>query len=100
MGPDDRDSVSTGELADLFCESWGEGMSWVNRYDGGPHEANFLKLDCSKLKAVFGWKPVWDVRTAVEKTVEWSKAWMNGNDMELIMEKQILEYRDEREKEY
>ena len=37
---------------------------------------------------------------AVEKTVEWSKAWMNGNDMELIMEKQILEYRDEREKEY
>ncbi|MEH2957027.1 CDP-glucose 4,6-dehydratase [Candidatus Merdisoma sp. JLR.KK006] len=100
VGPDDRDCVSTGELADLFCESWGEGMSWVNRYDGGPHEANFLKLDCSKLKAVFGWKPVWDVRTAVEKTVEWSKAWMNGNDMELIMEKQILEYRDEREKEY
>lgn len=100
VGPDDRDCVSAGELVELFCESWGDGMSWVNQYDGGPHEANFLKLDCSKLKSVFGWKPVWDVRTAVEKTVEWSKAWMKGENMELFMEKQILEYEDQREKEY
>ncbi len=100
VGPDDRDCVSTGELVELFCKSWGDGMSWVNQYDGGPHEANFLKLDCSKLKSVFGWKPVWDVRTAIEKTVEWSKAWMNGENMEHLMEKQILEYGEQREKEY
>lgn len=100
VGPDDRDCVSTGELVELFCKNWGDGMSWVNQYDGGPHEANFLKLDCSKLKSVFGWKPVWDVRTAIEKTVEWSKAWMNGENMEHFMEKQILEYGEQREKEY
>lgn len=99
VGPDDRDCISTGKLADLFCESWGEGMSWVNRYDGGPHEAVFLKLDCSKLKTVFGWKPVWNVRTAVEKTVEWFKAWQNGENMALYMEKQILEYQKQREEE-
>ncbi|MCI9250412.1 MAG: CDP-glucose 4,6-dehydratase [Lachnospiraceae bacterium] len=99
VGPEDRDCISTGELADLFCESWGEGMSWVNQYDGGPHEANFLKLDCSKLKSVFGWKPVWDVKTAVEKTAAWSKAWLNGENMDLYMEKQILEYQEQREKE-
>lgn len=100
VGPDDRDCVSTGELVDLFCKSWGDGMSWVNQYDGGPHEANFLKLDCSRLKSVFGWNPVWNVNTAIEKTVEWSKAWMNGENMEYFMEKQILEYREERERKH
>lgn len=41
-------------------------MKWVNRYDGGPHEANFLKLDCAKLKTTFGWKPHWNLDTAIE----------------------------------
>ena len=46
VGPDDCDCVTTGDLVDLFCECWGEGQSWENRFMGGPHEANFLKLDC------------------------------------------------------
>lgn len=50
VGPDDRDCFQTGALVDLFVEHWGEGMKWIDKYDGGPHEANFLKLDCSKLK--------------------------------------------------
>ena len=54
VGPDDQDCFQTGVLVDLFVNKWGEGIKWINRYDGGPHEANFLKLDCSKLKSVFG----------------------------------------------
>ena len=50
VGPDDVDCFQTGALVDLFVSKWGDGMKWVNRYDGGRHEANFLKLDCSKLK--------------------------------------------------
>ena len=49
------DCFQTGALVELFVNKWGEGMRWVNKYDGGPHEANFLKLDCSKLKKTFGW---------------------------------------------
>ena len=55
VGPDDKDCVTTGELVDMFCNAWGNGLSWENKSDGGPHEANFLKLDCSKLKTTFGW---------------------------------------------
>ena len=55
VGPDDMDCVTTGTLTDLFCQAWGGGQTWINQYDGGPHEANFLKLDCSKIKRVFGW---------------------------------------------
>ena len=92
VGPDDQDCFQTGALVDLFVKHWGEGLKWVNRYDGGPHEANFLKLDCSKLKSTFGWKPHWNLETAIEKVVEWSKVWRAGEDVRPVMDKQIKEF--------
>ena len=92
VGPDETDCVTTGDLVDLFVEKWGEGMKWVNQYDGGPHEANFLKLDCSKLKTTFGWKPRWTVSEALDKTVEWTKVYFAGKSVADIMDKQIKEF--------
>lgn len=92
VGPDDKDCVTTGALADLFCAAWGQGQTWENRWAGGPHEANFLKLDCSKIKHTFGWLPRYDVKEAVEKTVEWSKAYLEGADMTEVMDLQIREF--------
>ena len=89
VGPDECDCFRTGALVDLFCRKWGEGMKWINRYDGGPHEANFLKLDCSKLKTVFGWTPVWNLTDAIEATVEWSKCMRDGGDLGKCMDAQI-----------
>ena len=89
MGPDDVDCFQTGALVDLFVSKWGDGMNWVNRYDGGPHEANFLKLDCSKLKTTFGWKPHWNLDTAIEMVVEWSKCWAEGGDIRACMDNEI-----------
>lgn len=92
VGPDDRDCFQTGALVDLFVKYWGEGMRWIDKYDGGPHEANFLKLDCSKLKKTFGWQPHWDLNIAIEKVVEWSKCWLTNGDIEKCMNKQIEEF--------
>lgn len=92
VGPDDRDCITTGELVDIFCEKWGQGLQWINQYDGGPHEANFLKLDCSKIKRVFQWKPVWNVDKAIEKTVEWTKAYLARENIEKCMDAQIAEF--------
>jgi CDP-glucose 4,6-dehydratase len=93
IGPDDADCISTGELTGLFCKYWGDGAKWVNAFkEGEPHEANFLKLDCSKIKKAFGWRPCWNIEQAVEKTVEWSKAYFSGSDAAGCMEKQIREY--------
>jgi len=89
VGSDECDCITTGELVSLFCEKWGNGQKWENRFVGGPHEANFLKLDCSKLKKTFGWKPRWNVQTAVEKTVEWTKAYLEKRDISVCMDKQI-----------
>ena len=66
--------------------------SWVNKHDSGPHEANFLKLDCSKSKTTFDWKPRWNVEATMEKIVEWSVAYLQGEDVSAVMDKQIEEF--------
>lgn len=92
VGPDEKDCVTTGELVDLFCSKWGEGLTWENHHDGGPHEANFLKLDCSLLKSTFGWKPKWGIEEAIEKVIEWYKAWINGGDIKDEINQEINDY--------
>ena len=96
VGPNDTDCYTTGELVDLFCRKWNqqtdENMTWENVSDGGPHEANFLKLDCSKIKSALGWKPVWNVEQAMEKIVEWTQAYVTGQDVSAVTDRQIREY--------
>lgn len=89
VGPDERDCFETGKLVDTFVKYWGNNLKWINQCDGGPHEANYLKLDCSRMKNTFGWKPRWNLETAIEKVVEWTKCWVSGNDVRKCMNEQI-----------
>ena len=89
VGPNDSDCITTGELVNHFCESWGEGLSWQSLSKNLPHESNFLKLDCSKIKTVFNWQPHWDIKTAIKKTVEWTKIYKSNGNVIKCMEKQI-----------
>ena len=93
VGPDECDCVTTGELVDLFCAKWGSSAEWINQSEANaPHEANFLKLDCSKLKAAANGKPRWHIEDAVEKTVEWTKVWQSNGDIPAEMDREIMEY--------
>ncbi len=121
VGPDDTDCWTTGDLVSLFCEKWnaaasagkgagpedaasaGEGKnpegaassekaSWIDQSDGGPHEATFLKLDCTRLRTTFGWQPVWGIREAMERIVDWYLVYLRGGDVAEITKKQITEY--------
>ncbi len=96
VGPDDTDCWTTGELVALFCNKWnranGAAIKWINQHDGGPHEANFLKLDCSKIKKTFGWKPRWSVEKAMEKIVEWTGIYLRQENVPECMERQIQEF--------
>lgn len=90
VGPDDCDCVTTGDLVDLFCKHWGEGASWENQAEkDAPHEANFLKLDCSRLKATFGWKPRWHIEECMEMVCRFSKVWITGQDVPGEMDREI-----------
>lgn len=93
VGPDECDCVTTGQLVDLFCTTWGDGAKWINKAEANaPHEANFLKLDCSKIKRTFAWQPRWHIEQAIGKTVEWSRAWFAGESIPAEMDRQIKEY--------
>lgn len=95
VGPDDTDCWTTGDLVTLFCKQWNEAMhttiSWININDAGPHEANFLKLDCSKMKSIFDWKPHWNVEIAMRKIIEWNQEYLRG-DILACMDRQIKEF--------
>ncbi|MBR1707468.1 MAG: CDP-glucose 4,6-dehydratase [Clostridia bacterium] len=93
VGPDDCDCVTTGELVDLFCKYWGEGAAWENQAEeNAPHEADFLKLDCSKLKKTFGWKPRWHIEECMDMVCRFSKEWLVGGDIPKEMDREIEEF--------
>ena len=69
VGPDECDCINTGDLATMFCEKWGRGLKWINKHDGGPHEAAFLKLSNQKIKDIFGWKPRWHINECIDNVV-------------------------------
>ena len=92
VGPDECDCYQTGKLVDTFIKYWGDDLKRVDKCDGGPHEAGFLKLDCTKLKNTFDWAPVWNMDTAINKVIEWSKVFQNGGDVRKCMDDQILDF--------
>jgi len=93
VGPNESDCVTTGELVDKFCSAWSNGVTWENRGKKDDfHEANYLRLDCSKLKTVFHWNPSWDITSAIEKTCDWYKVWLSKGDILAEMDKEIEEY--------
>lgn len=92
VGPEDGGGLTAGELADLFCKYWGGGIHWEHVGQDGPHEDAVLRLDCSKIRSVLGWRPRWDAARAVQETVAWTKAWLDGQDVSAFMERQIAEF--------
>ena len=95
IGPDDEDAVSTARLATLFCNKWnmdGGNVNWVNKSVGGPHEDNYLKLDCTKIKENLEWYPVWNIERAVEELAKWYRIYAEGTDVREITGRQINDY--------
>ena len=95
VGPDECDCITTGELVNLFCQKWGNGLTSKVCQVEGPHEAQFLKLDCSKLKKVFEWKPKWNIEKAVEATVDWTRNYIENKNISESMDEQIDEFLNE-----
>ena len=93
IGPAEKDCISTRQLVTIFSEEWGEGFTWQERQEKASAEAGILKLDCSKAEKELGWSPVWDVRQAVRKTVEWYKRWNGGENPADIIKRQVTEFR-------
>jgi len=92
FGPNDEDAKPVQWIVEKLTQTWGEGASWV--LDGGdhPHEAHYLKLDCSKAKARLDWHPRWHLEDVLGAIIEWQRAYRDGKDMQALTLGQIEIY--------
>jgi CDP-glucose 4,6-dehydratase len=92
FGPRDEDNRSVQEVIELVISAWGETAYWQKESLEQPHEANLLKLDCSKALMQLGWIPKWDIEGATKKVVQWQKAFQEKENMQEVSLAQINQY--------
>jgi CDP-glucose 4,6-dehydratase len=92
FGPNDQDAKTVEWIVKKICEKWGENISYVIDKGEHPHEAHYLKLDCSKAKSELRWYPKWDLEQAIDKVIEWVRAYRDGEDVFKVCKNQIEEY--------
>lgn len=92
FGPLDEDARSVEWIVERMCQKWGDGASYEIDAGDHPHEANYLKLDCSKSRSCLGWKPKWKLEQALDSTCQWVKEYSLGSDARKLCMEQIRQY--------
>jgi CDP-glucose 4,6-dehydratase len=92
FGPHDDDARPVEWIAQRFCNGWGEGAHYEIDSHNHPHEAHFLKLDCSKAKSELGWYPRWGLAKSIDSIIEWTRAYQDDGDLREVCLKQIQKY--------
>ncbi|WNV05410.1 CDP-glucose 4,6-dehydratase [Candidatus Methylospira mobilis] len=92
FGPSDEDAKPVQWIVEKLAAHWGDGASWVLDTAEHPHEAHYLKLDCSKAKMRLNWHPRWRLAITLENIVSWHKAHRAGADMREFSLRQITDY--------
>lgn len=92
FGPVDTDARPVEWIVKQICQKWGNEASYIIDQGEHPHEACYLKLDCSKAKWYLGWEPRWSLEKALDKVIEWSLVYKNGGDLKQICLDQIMEF--------
>jgi len=92
FGPDEGDAKPVEWIVKKICEKWGQNASYKIDKGEHPHEAHYLKLDCSKAKEKLGWYPRWNLEKAIDSVIEWTQAYQENKDVIKACLKQIEEY--------
>lgn len=92
FGPKDEDCKPVSWILDQMVKLWGKNASWVLDKSENPHEAEFLKLDCSKASKKLKWNPKWDLKYTIKSIIEWHQVYINEDDIKKQCLKQINDY--------
>lgn len=92
FGPEDSDARNVQWITRTICEYWGDQSTYEIDTNPQPHEANYLKLDCSKAKAELTWYPKWNIETTLKSIVDWNKAYLSGKNIREVTIHQINQY--------
>ena len=89
FGPSDEDAKTVQWIVERLTTAWGEGANWLLDCGDHPHEAHYLKLDCSKAKSRLDWQPRWHLNETLVKIIDWQKKYQQGADMKVATLEQI-----------
>lgn len=92
FGPNDEDCKPVNWILDKMVLHWGEDASWKLDKNNNPHEAGFLKLDCSKAGSRLNWQPKWSLEVTLKSIVDWYQHYKNGDDVKKECLKEIKKY--------
>lgn len=94
FGPDDSDARNVAWITQLLVDEWGQGARFIIQEDTSIHEANYLKLDCSKAKTNLNWHAKWNAEIAISRIVDWHKAHINNENMHTYCLNEIADYQN------
>ena len=94
FGPAEQDAVPVGKLTNMLVSQWGDGATWAADSGQHPHEANYLKLDCSKARSLLGWQPILPLPTALQWAVDWYKAYSRLENLQAVCIEQIRRFEE------
>ena len=92
FGPLEADAQPVAAIVQRMCARWGEKATYIIDDQQHPHEAAYLKLDCSKAHAKLQWYPKWSLNRTLDAIVAWAKAHQNGENMQTFCHEQIQAY--------
>ncbi len=92
FGPYNADAKPVRWIVEKLCSMWPEAAGFEIDTASKPHEASYLKLDCSKAINRLGWKPTWNLETALSKIIDWNLAFLRGEDIYEVSTKQISDF--------
>jgi len=92
FGPNDEEAKPVDWIVQRLCEKWGGNSSYELDGANHPHEAHYLRLDCSKAKALLGWKPRWSLEKTIDTIVDWTLAYRDGQNIRDITLQQLEDY--------
>ncbi len=94
FGADEDDAKPVSWIVDHLVTLWGNGACWTRDTSPQPHEANYLKLDCSKAKTRLAWRPRLTLASALEWSTEWYKAYQKSENMRRFSISQVERYQE------
>ncbi len=100
FGPDDDDAKPVNWILTRMVKAWGQGAGWQLDDKNHPHEAGYLKLDCSKARARLNWTPTWKLTHTLNKIVDWQQAWQKNDNMQIHCLNEIQEYTQSMNRKY
>jgi CDP-glucose 4,6-dehydratase len=92
FGPKDDDCKAVSWILDRMVAKWGNGAQWEVDKEENPHEAGYLKLDCSKAAVKLNWQPNWNLEYTIDSIVHWHQNWLLGNNVQQLCMKEIETY--------